>query len=358
MKSFRERNPVPIGLIGTAVIAVFLLVGMNASNIPFLGGGGDTYAAAFSEAAGLKPGEEVRIAGVKVGTVRNVDLEGDHVRIEFRINPGVTFGAQSRAEIKIKTILGQHYLAIVPHGRGKQSPDDEIPLSRTTPPFNVVPAFSKLTRQTEKIDTKQLARAFNTMATTFKDSPPEVRASLRGLSRLSRTVASRDDDLRELVRHTSRVSGVLADHTREFTKLIDDGGKLLREIRKRRAVIHNLLVNTVIFANEVNGLIKDNRAQLKPALDHLNSVIRVLNKNEGNLDKAMKLLGPFIRQLTDATSSGRWLDGYVQNLLPLPFSIGPGPNSDGSLVPQISSSGKNEDDQDKTLGGILPGGGS
>jgi len=357
MRAFRERNPVPIGLIGIGVLAVVLLIGMNAGSIPFLGGGGDTYSAAFSEAAGLKPGEEVRIAGVKVGTVKTVDLEGDHVRVDFRVDSGVTFGAQSRAEIKIKTILGQHYLAVVPHGRGQQDPDHEIPLGRTTAPFDVVPAFSKLTRQTEKIDTKQLARAFDTMSSTFKDSPPEVRASLRGLSRLSRTVASRDDDLRELVRHTSRVSGVLADHTREFSKLIDDGGKLLGEIRKRRAVIHSLLVNTVIFANEVNGLIKDNKAQLKPALDHLNSVISVLNKNEGNLDSALKLLGPFIRQLTDATSSGRWLDDYVQNLLPLPFSVGPGPNSEG-LVPHLSTSGKNQDDQDKTLGGILPGGGS
>lgn len=357
MRTFRERNPVPIGLIGVLVIAVFVIVGMNASNIPFLGGGGDMYAAAFREAGGLKVGEEVRIAGVKVGTVRNVDLEGDHVRVDFRINPGVRFGAQSRAEIKIKTILGQHYLAIVPHGRGQQAAGQEIPLSRTTPPFDIVPAFSKLTRQSEKIDTKQLARAFNTLSTTFANSPPEVKASLRGLSRLSRTVASRDDDLRELVRHTSRVSGVLADHTREFTKLIGDGDKLLREIRKRRAVIHSLLVNTVIFANQVNGLISDNKKQLKPALNHLNSVIRVLNNNEGNLDSALKLLGPFIRQLTDATSSGRWLDGYVQNLLPLPFSIGPGPNSDATLVPHISTSGKNEDDHDDTLGGILPGGG-
>lgn len=358
MRPFRERNPVPIGIIGVVIIVGILLIGMNASNIPFLGGGGDTYAAAFTEAAGLKPGEEVRIAGVKVGTVRNVDLEGDHVRVEFRIDPGVTFGAQSRAEIKIKTLLGQHYLAIVPHGRGRQSPDDEIPTSRTTPPFDVVPAFSKLTRQTEKIDTKQLAKAFDTISNTFKNSPPEVRGSLRGLSRLSRTVASRDDDLRELVRHTNRVSGVLAGHTREFTKLIGDGDKLLRELRKRRAVIHDLLVNTVIFANQVNGLIKDNRAQLKPALDHLNSVIKVLNKNQGNLDNALNLLGPYIREFTDVVGTGRWMDAYVQNFIPLPFSVGPDPNSGGLLAPQISTSGKNADVQDKTLGGILPGGGS
>lgn len=357
MRPFRERNPVPIGIIGVIIIVGVLLIGMNAGNIPFLGGGGDTYSAAFTEAAGLKPGEEVRIAGVKVGTVRNVDLEGDHVRVDFRVDSGVTFGAQSRAEIKIKTLLGQHYLAIVPHGRGQQSPDDEIPTSRTTSPFDVVPAFSKLTKQTEKIDTKQLAKAFDTISNTFRDSPPEVRASLRGLSRLSRTVASRDDDLRELVRHTNRVSGVLAGHTREFTKLIGDGDLLLRELRKRRAVIHDLLVNTVIFANQVNGLIKDNRAQLKPALDHLNSVIKVLNKNEGNLDSALNLLGPFIREFTDVVGSGRWMDGYVQNFIPIPFSVGPAPGT-GELTPQLSTSGGNQDATDKTLGGILPGGGS
>lgn len=358
MRPLRERNPVPIGIGGIIALATVLLVGMNAGDIPFLGGGGDTYAAAFTEAGGLKKGEEVRVAGVRVGEVRSVDLEGDHVRVEFRVDSGTRFGAQSRAQIKIKTLLGQHFLAIVPHGRGQQSPDHEIPVSRTTSPFNVVPAFSKLTRRTEKIDTKQLAKAFDTMSQTFANSPPEVRASLRGLSRLSRTVASRDDDLRELVKHTSRVSGVLAGHTKEFTKLIRDGDKLLREIRRRRGVIHDLLVNTVLFARQVDGLINDNKRQLKPTLDHLNRVIKVLNKNEGNLDTSLKLLGPFIREFTDVTGTGRWLDSYVQNLLPLPFSIGPGPNSDATLVPHLSTSNRNSDKTDKSLGGILPGGGS
>src|SRR6266545_8102709 len=102
---FRERNPVPIGLAGRATIAIALIVVLNISSIPFIGGG-TTYTAAFAEAAGLRKNEEVRIAGVKVGKVTALDLEGDHVKVTFRVNDGVRVGDLTRAEIKIKTVLG------------------------------------------------------------------------------------------------------------------------------------------------------------------------------------------------------------------------------------------------------------
>ncbi len=88
---FRERNPVPIGLSAFAIIAVLLVLAMNLENIPFVNGG-RTHTAAFKEAAGLKADEEVRIAGVKVGKVTGLDLDGDHVKVTFRVDDGVRLG--------------------------------------------------------------------------------------------------------------------------------------------------------------------------------------------------------------------------------------------------------------------------
>ncbi|HEU5158774.1 MAG TPA: MCE family protein [Streptosporangiaceae bacterium] len=314
---FRERNPVPIGLAGLATIAVLLVVAMNLSSIPFIGGG-TTYNAAFAEAAGLRENEEVRIAGVKVGKVTGLDLEGDHVKVTFRVDKGVRLGDLTRAEIKIKTVLGAHYLSLDPRGPGRQDPGRQIPVSRTATPFELVPAVSELSQRVEAINVKQLAASFDTLSATFKDSPEEVRASLRGLRRLSATIASRDDQLHQLIGRAKNVTQVLADRNQQITKLIDDADKILRAVQARRAVIHQLLINTVALTQQLNGLIADNEKQLAPALANLQRVNRILLKNQDNLDRILRLWAPFASQFTDAAGTGRWFDSYIQNFVPVP----------------------------------------
>jgi virulence factor Mce-like protein len=317
---FRERNPVPIGLAGLAAIAIALVVVLNLSSIPFIGGG-TTYTAAFAEAAGLRPNEEVRIAGVKVGKVTGLELEGDHVKVTFRVDKGVRLGDLTRAEIKIKTVLGAHYLSLVPRGPGRQDPHRQIPVSRTATPFEIVPAVSQLSRRVEAIDVKQLAKSFDTLSATFKDSPEEVRASLRGLRRLSTTIASRDDQLHELVGRAKNVTQVLADRNEQITKLIEDADKVLRAVQARRTVIHQLLINTVALTQQLNGLIADNEEQLRPALANLQRVNRILLANQDNLDRILHLWAPFASQFTDAAGTGRWFDSYIQNLIPVPSHV-------------------------------------
>lgn len=323
---FRERNPVPIGLTAFAVIIVALLLAMNLKNIPFVAGGTE-HTASFKEAAGLKSDEEVRIAGVKVGEISGLDLDGDHVKVTFRVNDGVRLGDLTRAEIKIKTVLGSHYLALVPRGGGRLGRN--IPIERTSTPFEVVPAISELTKRVSKIDYQQVAKSFDVLSDTFKNSPEEIRASLKGLRRLSDTVASRDDQIHELAGKAKNVTQLLADRNRDFTKLVEDGDKVLQAVQSRRAVIHQLLINTVSLSQQVNGLIKENEAQLRPMLANLQKVSEVLLRNQDNLDRILQLFTPFARQFSDVTGTGRWFDSYIQNLLPIPASIQDPPKSGG-----------------------------
>ncbi|MBW8485153.1 MCE family protein [Actinomadura parmotrematis] len=315
---FRERNPVPIGLIAFTVIIVLLVLAMNLSSIPLINGG-STHTAAFAEAAGLKSGEEVRVAGVKVGKVTALDLDGDHVKVTFRVDDGVKLGSLTRAEIKIKTLLGSHFLALDPRGPGRLGRG--IPIDRTTTPFEVVPAISELSQRVSQIDTAQLAKSFDVLSDTFANSPDEVKASLQGLRRLSSTIASRDDELHELAGKARNVSQLLADRNQDFAKLVTDGDKVLQAVQARRAVIHQVLVNTVVLSQQVNALIGENQAQLKPMLANLDKVTSLLVKNQDNLDRILKLYAPFARQFSDVTGTGRWFDSYIQNLLPIPASI-------------------------------------
>ncbi|MCO6006025.1 MCE family protein [Actinoallomurus purpureus] len=317
MRPFRERNPLPIGIAGLATAGLATLLAFNLQHFA----GGTTYSAAFSEAAGLKPGEEVRIAGVKVGKVSSVDLDGDHVKVKFTAS--AHFGTQTRAQIKIKTLLGSHFLSLDPKGPGRQPTDHEIPLSRTTAPYEVVPALQDASAQLGQIDTKQLAKAMDTLTQTMEGSPENVRRTLAGLQKISRAVSSRDDELNQLLKHSSNVTSLLASRSGDLAVLVQNGGLLLQEINDRRTVIDQLLTGTVSLSQQITATINENQATLGPTLQNLHRVVQILQRNQGNLEKALQAMGPFGNETADLTGSGRWFDVYIQNLIPLPVSIAP-----------------------------------
>ncbi|MBX9359750.1 MCE family protein [Streptomyces sp. WAC04114] len=318
-KPFRDHNPVVIGAVGLTALALLTAAAFNADSLPLIGGG-ETYSAAFSEAGGLKPGDEVRIAGVKVGKVEEVDLAGDHVEVTFKVKGDPEVGSETGASIRVKTILGAKYLALHPKGPGRLKPGSEIPLRRTVSAYDVVQAFSDLTTTTEEVDTQRLAKALDTISTTFQDSPEEVRASIKGLSRISRTVASRDKALRGLLDHANGVTGVLADRTGDFTALVEDGDKLFKEISKRRTAIHKLLKSSAALGIQLSGLVEDNREEIGPALKGLNTFVRMLERNQASLDRSVALLAPYVRVFTNTLGNGRWFDAYVQNLVAAPVA--------------------------------------
>jgi phospholipid/cholesterol/gamma-HCH transport system substrate-binding protein len=311
-KPFTARNPTPIGAIGLVLILVILWAAFNAQKLPFIGGG-TSYSAYFSEAAGLRSGDEVRIAGVKVGQVDSVDLAGAEVKVRFKVKHAF-IGDRSTAAIKIKTLLGAKFLAVDSSGTTALRPSQTIPLSRTTSPFDIYPAFTELTHTVQDIDTTQLAKAFGVLSQDFSNTPQSVKTVLTGMTRLSDTIASRDTELRDLLARANQVAGVLANRDQQLQQLISDGGLLLDELNARRDAIHSLLVNTTALATQLQGLVADNQKTLGPLLDQLHTVLGMLEQNQEALDRGLSLLGPFYRLFNNTIGNGRWFDNYIQNL--------------------------------------------
>lgn len=314
---FRERNPVIIGAVSLAVIAAFILAAFRAQDLPLIGGG-DVYYAAFSESGGLKANDEVRIAGVRVGKVEEVTLEGDHVRVAFRVDSGNEFGTETAAAIKIKTLLGSMYLALQPAGSGQMQEESEIPEERTQSPYDVVEAFSGLAETSEKIDTDQLAKGLTTLADLMRNTPEEFRRALDGVSALSANVAARDEQINQLLGNLERTSKVLDERDTDIIHLMRDSKVLFDALVKRRQAIHNLLVSTSRLSRELTLLVQQSRADLKPALTHLENVVAVLNKNEDNLDNSLRLMAPFYRVFANTLGTGPWFDTWIQNFPPAP----------------------------------------
>lgn len=314
---FRERNPVTIGAISLAVIAMLMTIAFKAGDLPVIGGG-DTYYANFTEAGGIKPNDEVRIAGVRVGKVRSVELDGDQVRVRFQVKGGPEFGKETGAEIKVKTILGSMYLALKPAGSGQLPEGSEIPTSRTSSPYDVVEVFEGLAERSERIDTDQLAEALDTMATLTRNTPEEFQAALKGVSALSANVAARDEELNRLLLNLKKVSTVLGDRRNDIIALMKDGDVLFRALVARREAVHDLLVATSNLSQQLTGLVKDTRADLKPALTELERVVDLLNANRENLDQSLRLMAPFYRVFASTLGNGPWFDTIIQNMPPAP----------------------------------------
>lgn len=333
-------NPVPIGIIGIAVTGALVLGALNYDKLPGVAGG-TTYQAMFSEAAGLSPGDQVMVAGVNVGTVSDVRLDGPQVRVTFTVGGDTTLGNATGVDIKTSTILGRKALGVRPAGTGTLATDTPIPESRTTSPYSLTGALGDLTTTVSDINTPQLSDSLQALASTLQNTPPDLRSALDGLSRLSTSISSRDGLLQELLSNAESVTSVLAQRSDQLNTLVIDGNSLLAELDQRRAVLSELFVNVQAVANQLTGLVKDNETQLAPTLARLNSVLDVLQKNKDNLRDGIDGLVKFQATLGEAVSSGPFFNAYVQNLIP---GNSLKPLVDAALAPYL----------DKPAGGAAP----
>ncbi|MFC5731093.1 MULTISPECIES: MCE family protein [Nocardioides] len=319
---FRERNPVVVGAMSIAVLALLLVAAMRAQDLPLIGGG-DSYYASFSEAGGLKVGDEVRIAGVRVGQVDSMELDGNSVKVGFRVKTDAELGEQTRADIRVKTILGSMFLALTPAGSGELADEATIPVERTTSPYDVVEAFEGLAETSGDIDTDQLAASLTTLADLTRNTPEEFRAALSGVSALSEVVASKDAQINSLLKSLDRVSTVLDARDEDILALMTDADSLFQALVLRKAQIHKLFVSSTTLSRELTGLIRESRADLKPALDHLDTVLQVIKRNENNLEDSIRAMAPFYRVFASTLGNGPWFDTFIYNMPPVPGTVNP-----------------------------------
>lgn len=312
-----ERQLVRIAILGIAILTLGFTLAINFQRLPLVGGGTE-YRAEFTDAAGLVPGEEVRVAGIKVGQVTKLELGKARVLVTFRVK-GVDLGDATTAGIEVKTLLGQHYLSLDPVGGGKLEAGAVIPLERTSTPVNIVPAFQRLTEQTQEIDTEQVAAAFDALSETLTRTAPEMTETLRGLARISKSVTVRDEQIRELFGRTSFVSGIVAERDADIARLLADTDTVLAELDRRRETITRIIDGTSDLARQLGGLVEDNAEQLEPALTKLNSVLAVLRKNRANIDEAIKVGAVYGREFANVGGTGRWFDASIK--IPRGFAV-------------------------------------
>ena len=315
MLKYRGSSLIRAGFIGLVLILLVITVGLAPQKL-ISWATSITHQALFSEAGGLVPGNDVKVSGVKVGAVSDVSLQRGKALVTFLVNGGVHLGTDTTAHIRTGTLLGQRVLTLESDGKGTLKAADVIPVSRTGSPYSLTQSLSDFTANTADTDTAALNQSLNTLSDTIDRISPQLGPTFDGVSRLSRMLNERNDSLASLLKSAADVTGILGQRSQQVNALLLNANDLLGVLDQRRYAIVNLLANTSALSRQLSGIVADNEKDLAPALEKLNSVTAMLEKNNDNITKAMKGLAKFQLTQAEAVNNGFFYNAFVANLNP------------------------------------------
>jgi phospholipid/cholesterol/gamma-HCH transport system substrate-binding protein len=333
MRSFRERNPVRIGVASIAVLAALLLLTFYMKKLPFIS---NSYAlsAEFLDAAGLGPNNEVRVAGIKVGTVTGVELAGDRVVVSMDINQGVDIPTDSTAEISLKTILGTKFVTIDARGEAEPYADGgRIPLAQTSIPFEIYQVANAAVDLLTDVDGGQLNDAFDALADLTVDPERNLARTVEGAADVLDTLAGKRDAIDTVIQKGEQVLETLDRSAPEIQAILQHTNTVMEVLARRRSTVQRLLRNTELLANQLGTLLKEKRPELDSILNDLHATLKIVDASLGQVEEALRLLGPSTEAFARIAWNGRWASICTMALgasllpppLPAEIELGTGP---------------------------------
>src|ERR1700739_1802431 len=284
--------------IGTVLVTVVLIGKLNL--------GKTHYHADFAQAAQIKKGNQVTIAGIQVGTVDGVKLAGDHVVVAFNVRNDVHLGGDTRAAIKLTTILGSPYLELWPAGTGGLD-HDTIPLTNTEVPYDLQKTLAGATSTFEPVDAERIVESVKTLKSNLQGLRGALPHALHSLQSLASIIADRRDQLGTLLSNADKLTSMLRDQKADLGALVLDGGDLLREIATRRAAVHQLLASATAVVDRTKAIMGD-----EPAIDQLladsREFTQMMADHDALVRNALQTMPIAIRNLANATGSGTAID--------------------------------------------------
>src|SRR5262245_19879035 len=311
-KTFSATVKLVIFMVVTTMATGLLVVTIG--NIKFQDS--KEYSAVFSDVTGVEEGDDIRIAGVQVGSVDSIDIQNrDLARVSFSVESDVPLDRSTNARVRYRNLVGQRYIALTP-GAG---PSGVLPENATIPLSQTQPALD-------------LTVLFNGFKPLFQALSPE---DVNKLSyEIIRVFQGEGGTMESLLAHTASVTNTIADHDKVIGELIDNLNSVLATLNRRDGQLSSLITELQQF---VSGLTADR----KPILDSLDAVSRLsaktanllvdtrpaavadiqqLRRVTGNLDdgkqildNSLQILPIKLKKVGRTAAYGSWFNFYLCN---------------------------------------------
>lgn len=305
-RPIEDYNKVWLGLVALAIVVVVVggvaLVG--AINL-----GKTVYRAQFSQAASVRTGDQITIAGIPVGNVEALNLAGDHVEVRFVIRKNIHLGSDTKAAIRLTTLLGSRYIDVSP-GRTGDLDDHTIPLANTTVPYDLQTALADATTTFDQVDADRIAESMTTVSHSLEGLPAALPQALHNLRSLSVIISERRDQIGTLLASTDKLTATIKDQKANLGILVLQGRDLLSEITARRAAVQRLFNGATVLTDTLSRILAD-----EPALNDMLASVRefshMIAQHDALFRNTLQVLPIAMRNAANATGSGVAVDGTL-----------------------------------------------
>ena len=242
------------------------------------------FAAIFTDASEVVAQNDVRLNDVIVGKVSSVTLDGLHAKIEFTVADDVTLPAETRAELRQVSLLGEQYLALVPEGSGRLDDGATIPLSRTrraTDFEELVGAGGELAAAVSVSNVNELVSGFNK---AFGADPDRLGRLLDATAATARAFNASTPDLEATIDRIEEMSRRLAPNSEALAGSIDQLAAGMKALDAHKGDLATFTTGLADFSDRMAELLTRNEQRFVQGTPQLRQVLAELVDSFGDIE--------------------------------------------------------------------------
>ena len=272
------------------------------------------FKAVFSDATGVTKGDDVRIAGVKVGSVKKVEIVNrTDAELTISVADKATLTRSSTATIRYRNLVGQRYVSLT-QGVGDLSAlpaNATIPLSRTQPALDLTVLFNGFKPLFAALSPADINKLSAEIVQVFQGEGGNYTQLLTSTASLTNTLADRDQVIGQVIDNLNAVLGTLAGRDKQLNSLITQFQRFMAGLVQDKDAILGSLDSVSALANQTSDLAVGIRPSLVRDVKGLRSVAGNLNKNRGELDRAMQVLPIKLAKIGRTAINGSFFNFYL-----------------------------------------------
>jgi phospholipid/cholesterol/gamma-HCH transport system substrate-binding protein len=313
-----------VKLIAFSLVALAVLWLLWSTLLNVTAGATKTYTADFTDVSGLQEGDNVRIAGVRVGRVETMTLVGTHAEVELSVLADQPVFENTRAVIRYQNLVGQRFVSLVPGaGPARPLPDGgRIPIERTEPSFDLsalLNGFQPLFTVLQPADVNKLSE---NIVAVLQGADPEIEPLLDQTTQLTNSIADRDQVIGSVITNLNTVLDQLAGKGPELDSLIDQSRRLVNGLNSNTDSIFGSIERVREFTGNAEDLISDIRPDIRHDIRSASRAAEVYAGAKSDLSDTLRAFPPFLSGLARISQYGSWANLYacsIQiNIPPLP----------------------------------------
>jgi phospholipid/cholesterol/gamma-HCH transport system substrate-binding protein len=301
-------------LIVTA--AATYVLGATIANTGY--GSTETYRADFTDVSGLQTGDDVRIAGVRVGSVTGIKIvRHDTAQVSFSLAKSRPLPTSVIAQLRYRNLIGQRYLDIEP-GPGNPNammrPGQVIPNAQTRPAVDLTVLFAGFRPLFQGLDATSINKLSGEIIAALQGEGGSLDLLFSTLGDLTNSLADKDQLIGEVVDNLAGVLTTVGDRDVELSNLIAELQRFVSGLAQDRSSIGSAIDGINNLTTVTAGLLTKARAPLKKDIVGLTGLVGNLNKGSAAVRSFIQQLPPTIGGLIRTASYGSWFNFYLCSL--------------------------------------------